>query len=1280
MPQKAYLGEMRYLSGLLGAVLAQTFYVEVGNEALRQTFRQGAIQVARLGGVWRAVSQVKPLQQDAAHPLGGWFVMRFAEGDSQAIMEMLRQVPGVEWVEGAMGRRLCAQPLPGWHHVALGTSAAWTRTQGSPTIVIALIDSGIEWTLPAFHRQLWVNPAEDLNGNGIPDPDDLNGIDDDGNGFVDDVIGYDFTDQPYAPAVGDNSGMDPYPRDENGHGTAMASVIGARLDRSPVAGVAPGARMMILRCFNAEGYGEDDDIARAIVYAADNGARIINCSFGDQLPSRMMQAAIQYAVGRGCVIIAASGNGTGRMPHFPSGFPEVIAVGGVGYDESAGRYYLWPLSGYYRVDWVAPSDRVPALLPDGSVQPLSGTSIAAALSSAAAALLLSQYPDLSAEGVRATFTSRAIPLTGNTWSPFFGSGRLTLLPAIDLPQEATAGWMYPPDNALLRSPVPVVFSTYHSLLREWEISHAPTIEGPWQVLKRGHNAVLRDTLRGWLPPPGQHTLRLLLRLQNGREEAYLLTLTHAPQGIALRHVRTASGWSSGLSGSITDWQADFPVTGCIRTERGYFCADKVDGTGAVWLPPVSEGQVEISTLTDTVAFPLTLPAVPVRTLPYAPWRRRPHTAPAGFYLPEQGEDWNGDGEKDLIMSGFRPEDGRPGRLYFLRRVGDKYVPHDSADYFPLLPRHLMDWDGDGRPELLCVWIDSFYVLGGSPPKNLLWKGAGRAARLAPDRHIWIRTSGGAYELRQMDGTVRIVLPDTVQWSGSTTVPRIIPVFAPAETLWSFGNFPGWIFLYRSDGTLLRSIPTGLREAGSHLLSVDVDEDGWTEILYLGQGASGTWWELGLFSVKEDSILWRERFWGGVAGRARLFLSGDTVLIWLPPHLYTGRLSTGGWQGQGFDAGAWETFGVWRIADSVRVLLGRDSLPRFYDYSPPVQPATTWAQPGGLSPTTARLRWHALPQPTTYNLYRFVSTGAALLRYSGTDTAFIDTGLLPGEWYAYVIETGGASSEPFFLRPGERPCLERATMDSTGTCTVQGRGIWEGEGSAPFRLLPDSASPFFAWANGNRWILSFSAQARGDTLWIDTLLTDAYGMYLRGDCGRVPVELTYVPQCLLPLRWRIRGERSVEIDFPEILPSEAFDPRRYQVYPAGVIEEVVPTAQGIRLTLSINLQTQPVVIRWRWGDPRCARTVALSPARETEAAWGFFPNPLRREDRSLRIWGLAPGEEVRVLTPTGDLCAVIRGSDAEVPVVWDLRTISGGRIASGIYLLERKGAFEKLFVE
>ncbi|GIV23616.1 MAG: S8 family serine peptidase [Bacteroidia bacterium] len=1285
--------------GILGLLWAQTFYIQVkpSAQALKAALEQASRDTKpslRLGGpVWQGLQKVEePFLDGTAFPeLEGWFVVHFAGQDPTARYQALLSLPEVSCVEPAGGRHLCHGEaiegnLLGWHHVALQTAEAWTRTQGTPNVVIALIDSGTEWDLPAFYHQLWINAAEDLNGNRQLDSLDLNGIDDDGNGLIDDVIGYDFTDQPYRVGMGDYIGPDPWPADQNGHGTAMASLMVGRPDRSPVAGIAPGCRVMVLRCFEAGGYGEDDDIARAIVYAARQGARVINCSFGDERPSRLMQAAIAYAYRLGAVVVAASGNGTGARSHYPSGFPETIAAGGLAYDEGSGSFYLWPLSGYFRVDWIAPASSVPALLPDGSVQLLSGTSVACALSSAAAALLLSAYPSLSPEDVRATLAARALPLGAQRWSPYSGSGRLVLLPALDHPQAAHAGWLYPPADAVVTGPVPLVFSTYHSLLAGWEVAWASSLEAPWQVLRTGTQPSIRDTFLGWVPPLGKSFLRLRLTLRNGQEVAYTLSLQGVPLGLSFHHLDVSPAWQNGFSGNILRWHLNAATPTCVSAGPFRACADKLDTVGSVWLPAYADPstQVEAYGLTDTLRQSLTLADRIPRALPYAPWMATALIAPGGFYFPETGEDWNGDGLPDLVVSGIDPTTGRLGRLYFLRQAGSAFVPYDSIPGRRLLPRDIRDWDGNGEPELLCVWIDSFFVFGGSPPKNLLYAGQGRAARLDAGQTVWLRTEGGSYLLRTTSGQELRLLSDTVPWAGNTTVPRLIRLHTAVETLWAFGNYPGWIFLYTPTGQLQKVLPTDLWEVGSHLLSYDVTGDGSEELIYLGQGKDGQWWELGVYQGPSWVLRDRVRFWGGVSGQARLIAGEGIFGVWLPPYLYVARFQGGAWSVRAFDAEIWGAFGLWTIAGDTLFLLGRDSVPRFYRLVPPFLPAPAWAKPGALSPTQVRLRWYAVPGATGYELFRVEPTGNLALRYTGGDTIYVDSTAAGGAYYYLVRALGGAFSEPFFVQPGERPCLDTAWIDSTGLCYVEGNGTWAGESTESFWIEPGPYRPALATAVGKSWLLQFGAEASGAvTLLVDTLLTDVQGRYLRGDCGILFLGRQVLPSCVTPVSWRIVGEKEVEVLFSGGLPAQALDKAQYRLTPVGEVEAISPVPGGLRFRLSVGPSVWPIELHWGWQAARCPSSVAFSPRETSQQTWGVFPNPCTSRHRFVQFWGLPAGTDVRVLTAEGTLCAQFQISGEETPIPWEPRSLNGERLAPGLYLIYvRRGewqATEKLFL-
>ncbi|MFW5659052.1 MAG: S8 family serine peptidase, partial [Bacteroidota bacterium] len=284
----------------------------------------------------------------SARELKPWFSLTFLSQDTSRVISQLRQSQQFASIEVNRARQMHSftndpQLSEQYYHQRIRTESAWDSTQGGG-VPVAIIDTGIDQWHPELANKLWINSAEDLNQNGRLDSADLNGIDDDGNGYIDDVIGYDFADQPLLLGGGDDLAPDPDPFDDNGHGTAVSGVIAADANNNyGGAGIAPNTRLMTLRAFTQSGVGEDDDISRAIVYAADNSARVLNLSFGDVYPSQLMQTACQYAYDRGVIIVSSAGNASGDLLAYPSGFGEVIAVSGTSYNPDTDNEFLWPL-------------------------------------------------------------------------------------------------------------------------------------------------------------------------------------------------------------------------------------------------------------------------------------------------------------------------------------------------------------------------------------------------------------------------------------------------------------------------------------------------------------------------------------------------------------------------------------------------------------------------------------------------------------------------------------------------------------------------------------------------------------------------------------------------------------------------------------------------------------------------------------------------------------------------------------------------------------------------
>lgn len=252
--------------------------------------------------------------------------------------------------------------------------------------VVAVIDTGVDYTHKDLADNIWVNEGE------IPG----NGIDDDGNGYIDDVHGVDFVD-------GDSD-----PMDEHGHGTHVAGIIAMTPGNGGGVGVAYGAKIMCVRAGQANGSFASTDIAKAIKYAADNGADVINMSFGGTGRSYLVESALQDAF-PSCVLVAAAGND--GLPTndaqeagylftedvYPAGYKYVIGVMATNNNKSLAYFSNWDFKEGQNCEYemAAPGVNIYSTLPGNRYACWSGTSMATPNVAAAAAILRSKYTDKS---------------------------------------------------------------------------------------------------------------------------------------------------------------------------------------------------------------------------------------------------------------------------------------------------------------------------------------------------------------------------------------------------------------------------------------------------------------------------------------------------------------------------------------------------------------------------------------------------------------------------------------------------------------------------------------------------------------------------------------------------------------------------------------------------------------------------------------------------------------------------------------------------------------------
>jgi subtilisin family serine protease len=303
-----------------------------------------------------------------------------------------------------------------WWLQSVHAPEAWSITEGDSTIHIGFVDTGVDWLHPDLKFQFAVNPAEDINHDGLFEAwpsdslgvnargdtvyGDIDGKDHDGNGYANDVIGYNFVNQEEI-GIGDVSTRGPIPYDLHGHGTDMAGILAAQQNNGiGISGIAPKCKLVALRAFDANGTGSDDDIATAIVYAADNHVQILSLSFGDIIPSLLQRDAIRYAISKGVTVFGSSGNDGSTGPNYPSDFDEVVSVGGT----APQGLYIYTTHGE-ELDVVAPGQDVYTTKLGGGYDSVSGTSASSPIAAGIAALLLSKNPNLTPIQLRSIIES-----------------------------------------------------------------------------------------------------------------------------------------------------------------------------------------------------------------------------------------------------------------------------------------------------------------------------------------------------------------------------------------------------------------------------------------------------------------------------------------------------------------------------------------------------------------------------------------------------------------------------------------------------------------------------------------------------------------------------------------------------------------------------------------------------------------------------------------------------------------------------------------------------------
>ncbi len=393
------------------------------NEAVPEkgTYNEGVVLVKYDGEfTTNVLSQLDIKSAEQLYEGSSWYSLELRDASKTVeTVSYLRELGCFEKVDydyimGTTGPKEDAEKNPNYDdQVNLGLSNipnGWTHNGkapgGSPDVVVAVIDTGVDYNHLDLRNNIWINIAE------IAD----NGKDDDGNGYIDDVYGWDCV------------GNDNDPMDDNGHGTHVAGIIAAENNKEGGIGVAYNSKVMVLKAGNSSGYFNNSDIAEAIQYAYMNGASVINMSFGGSFISIAVEEALENAYNT-CVLVAAAGNDSACNDlsckeclnvgvSYPAALPYVIGVMSTDKDGNhLSSFSNYDHNPYDSIEYevYAVGEGVGSTWPSNKYACLNGTSMAAPTVAGIAALLRSYYSDREVYSTK--FIQSQIVNTG-TVNPF----------------------------------------------------------------------------------------------------------------------------------------------------------------------------------------------------------------------------------------------------------------------------------------------------------------------------------------------------------------------------------------------------------------------------------------------------------------------------------------------------------------------------------------------------------------------------------------------------------------------------------------------------------------------------------------------------------------------------------------------------------------------------------------------------------------------------------------------------------------------------------------------
>ncbi len=437
---------------------------------------------------------------------------------------------------------------------------AWDIETGDENIIITISDTGVDWDHPDLTANIWDNSDEILDAN-----------DTDGNGYIDDIRGWDFVNE-------DNN-----PNDDNGHGTSCAGIASADTNNNiGMAGICWNCTIMPVKGLNDEGYGTYLDLSTGIVYSADNGADIISMSWSGTSSSGILEDAIDYAYSKRVVLIAAASNSHTDRKHYPAAYDKVIGVAATYYNDEKmffSNYGSW-------VDVAAPGyDIYTTAVGDKYQSCFWGTSASTPHVAGLAGLMLSKNPTFSIEEIRTIIRSTTDEVKSNQ---YIGTGRINIYEAIQRDFTPLAILNSSLDETMFFSEINISGTASGSVFENYSVFYGLGIyPDEWILIHESSTPVDNGLLAVWEPPSDLEeercTIRLVVYDSVGQisEDRAIVIVNLPPDKPKI------SGPSPGKAGNALTYSF---VTTDLNDDDVYYFIDWDDGNVEEWIGPSASGE------------------------------------------------------------------------------------------------------------------------------------------------------------------------------------------------------------------------------------------------------------------------------------------------------------------------------------------------------------------------------------------------------------------------------------------------------------------------------------------------------------------------------------------------------------------------------------------------------------------------------------------------------------------------------------------------------------------